>query len=130
MLPGLAVSALGDGMALVAVSWLALQLAPAAQRGTWVAVAVAAYSLPAALGTVLFGRFMAGRVRSWRLERGPPRGAIPIVYLFGGLTLGGYVALLAVSTLLASWGQAGRYTLVAELLAQRHHLAANAVLTA
>jgi len=43
-LPGLAVSALGDGMSVVAVSRLALRLAPAGQRGTWVAVAVAAYS--------------------------------------------------------------------------------------
>jgi DHA3 family macrolide efflux protein-like MFS transporter len=135
VLPGLAVSALGDGMALVAVSWLALQLAPAAQRGTWVAVAVAAYSLPAALGTVLFGRFMAGRpgaqLAGWSaVLRAAALGAIPIVYLLGGLSLVGYVALLAVSALLASWGQAGRYTLVAELLPRRHHLAANAVLTA
>ncbi|WP_327001561.1 hypothetical protein OHA72_41490 [Dactylosporangium sp. NBC_01737] len=44
VLPGLVVSALGDGMSLVAVTWLALQLAPDAHRATWVAVAVAAYS--------------------------------------------------------------------------------------
>lgn len=30
VLPGLVISALGDGMSLVAISWLALQLAPAA----------------------------------------------------------------------------------------------------
>src|SRR5258706_9988965 len=61
VLPGLVVSALGDGMSIVAVSWLALQVAPAAQRGIWVAVAVAAYSLPGAAGGALLGRFMRGR---------------------------------------------------------------------
>lgn len=44
------------------------------------------------------------------------------------LDVGLYVALLAVSSLLHPWGSAGRFTLVAELLPQRHHLAANALL--
>ncbi|MGH3879802.1 MAG: hypothetical protein ACRDSK_22480 [Actinophytocola sp.] len=33
------ISGLGDGMSVVAISWLALQLAPATHHGTWVAVA-------------------------------------------------------------------------------------------
>ena len=54
--------------------------------------------------------------------------AIPIAYLFGALSIGLYVVLLAASALLHSWGSAGRFTLIAELLPQRHHLPANAVL--
>lgn len=131
VLPGLAVSALGDGMSVVAVSWLALQLSGAS--GTWVALAVAAYTLPAALGTVLFARLMRGRsgaqLAGWNaLLRAGALGAIPVVYLGGGLRIEVYVGLLAVSSLLAAWGNAGRYTLVAELLPPEHHLAANAVL--
>ncbi|MFF5053868.1 hypothetical protein ACFY1S_11875 [Micromonospora sp. NPDC000663] len=61
VLPGLAVSALGDGMAVVAVIWLAVELAPSGQRETWIALAVAAYTLPSAAGTVLFARLLRGR---------------------------------------------------------------------
>jgi hypothetical protein len=46
VLPGAAMSALGDGMSAVAIAWLALKLAPEASRGLWVGAAVAAYSLP------------------------------------------------------------------------------------
>ena len=134
VLPGLAVSAVGDGMAVVAVSWLALQLAPVGQRGTWVAVAVAAYSLPSAAGTFVFGRLMRGRggaqLAGWNaILRAGALGAIPLAYIVGALHMWLYVALLATSSLLESWGSAGRYTLVAELLAPEHHLPANAVLS-
>ncbi|WP_344396322.1 MFS transporter [Actinomadura alba] len=134
LLPGLAVSALGDGMALVAVTWLALQLAPSEQHGTWVAIAVAAYTLPSAAGALLFGRLLRGRhgaqLAGWdAILRAAALAAIPVAYAFGTLSIGLYVALLAVSSLLHSWGSAGRYTMIAELLPQRHHLPANAVLT-
>lgn len=134
VLPGLVVSALGDGMSLVAVTWLALQLAPDTHRGTWVAVAVAAYSLPSAVGGALFGRFLRNRpgaqLAGWNaILRAAGLGAIAVAYALSGLTLGLYVTLLAVSSLLAAWGSAGRYTLIAELLPPVHHLAANAVLT-
>ncbi|MFF4936355.1 MFS transporter [Micromonospora sp. NPDC000729] len=133
LLPGLATSALGDGLALVAVTWLALQLAPAGQRGTWTAFAVAAYTLPGAAGTVLLGRWLGGRsgaqLAGWDATvRAAALGAIPVAHLAGVLDAGLYVALLAVSSLLHPWGSAGRFTLVAELLPQRHHLAANALL--
>lgn len=133
VLPGLAVSALGDGMALVAVTWLALQLAPQGQRGTWTAVAVAAYTLPSAAGTVVFGRLLAGRsgaqLAGWdAVLRAGALAAIPAAHLAGALTIGRYVALLAASSLLHSWGSAGRFTLIAELLPERDHLPANAVL--
>ena len=134
ILPGLVVSALGDGMSLVAVTWLALQLAPQAHRGTWVAVAVAAYSLPSAAGGVLFGRFLRHRggaqLAGWNATlRAAALGAIALAAALGRLHLPLYVALLALSSLLAVWGSAGRYTLIAELLPPVHHLPANAVLT-
>jgi len=134
ILPALAVSAVGDGMSVVAVSWLALQLAPVGQRGVWVAIAVAAYSLPSAAGGVLFGRVMSGRsganLTAWNaVLRAVGLGAVVVVYAAGALTLPLYVTLLAASALLGAWGSAGRYTLIAEVLPQRHHLAGNAVLT-
>ncbi|MGC4880686.1 MFS transporter [Micromonospora sp. DT43] len=134
VLPGLAVSALGDGMAVVAVTWLAIQLAPQDQRGLWIALAVAAYALPSAAGTVIFGRWLRGRggaqLAGWdAILRAAALAAIPIAHLAGMLTIGLYVVLLAASALLHSWGSAGRFTLIAELLPERHHLPANAVLT-
>ncbi|MBQ1033044.1 MFS transporter [Micromonospora sp. SD19] len=134
VLPGLAVSALGDGMAVVAVSWLAIQLVPHDQWGPWIAVTMAAYTLPSAAGTVVFGRLLRGRggaqLAGWdAILRATALAAIPVAYLFGALTIGLYVVLLAASALLHSWGSAGRFTLIAELLPQRHHLPANAVLS-
>jgi DHA3 family macrolide efflux protein-like MFS transporter len=133
VLPGLAVSAIGDGMSLVAVTWMTLRLLHG-QPGPWVGVALAAYTAPSALGTLLFGRFMRGRdsltVASWdAILRAGALAAIPVVYAFGMLTIQLYVVLLALSSLLHAWGSAGRYTLIAQLLPERHHLPANAVLS-
>jgi MFS transporter, DHA3 family, macrolide efflux protein len=133
VLPGLAVSALGDGMALIAVTWLAIQLAPAGQRGTWTALAVAAYTLPSAAGAVVFGRLLGGRsgaqLAGWdAVLRAGALAAIPVAHLAGVLDVGLYVALLGASSLLHSWGSAGRFTLIAELLPHRDQLPANAVL--
>ncbi len=121
-------------MSVVAISWLALQLAPGQQRGTWVALAIAAYTLPSAAGGVLFGRFMSGRsgaqLAGWNATlRAVALATIAIVYATGHLNVALYVTLLAVSSLLAAWGSAGRYTLIAELLPTQHHLPANAVIT-
>jgi DHA3 family macrolide efflux protein-like MFS transporter len=118
-------------MAVVAVSWLAIQLAPADQRGTWVAAAAAAYVLPAAAGTFIFGPLFRGRNGAHlaavdALLRTVALAAIPLAYLVGALTLTSYVALLAVSSLLRSWGSAGRFTLFAEVLPRDQHLAGNA----
>lgn len=134
VLPGLAVSALGDGLAVVAVTWLAIQLAPHGQRGIWIALAMAAYTLPSAAGTVVFGRLLGGRsgaqLAGWdAILRASALGAIPLAYLAGALTVWLYVFLLAASALLHSWGAAGRFTLIAELLPPQHHLPANALLT-
>ncbi|MFJ7778605.1 MFS transporter [Streptomyces yangpuensis] len=134
VLPGFAVSALGDGMAVVAVGWMAIELAPSADRSVWVALAAAAYTLPGALGAVLLGRLLRhrspARLVAWDAAlRAGALGTIPVLHAFGALGIQGYVALLAVSSLLHSWGQAGVYTLIAGVLPQRHHLAGNAVLS-
>jgi len=134
LLPGFALSSLGDGMAVVAVSWFAIQLAPEADRGIWVAVAAAAYTLPGAAGALTLGRFLGHRAPSrlvgWDAAlRACALGSIPIAYALGMLGIGLYVALLAASSVLHSWGQAGVYTLLARVLPERDHLAGNAVLS-
>src|SRR5918992_6391775 len=58
VLPGMLVSALGDGMSLVAVAWLAVQIVPPDQAGVWTGLAVAAYALPAPVGAVLLARLV------------------------------------------------------------------------
>jgi len=119
-------------MSTVAISWLALELAPAGQRGLWVALAVAAYTLPGAAGALLLGRLLNGRsgaeLAGWDATlRAGALAAIPLAHLLGALTVGWYVALLGVSSLLHAWGTAGRYTMLTELLPQRHLLAGNAM---
>lgn len=132
VLPGIGLSSIGDGMSTVAVPWLALQLAPPGERGTWVALAAAAYTLPGALGAVAFDRFLRGRpgaqLAGWdAVARAVLLGAIPLAHLAGALSPALYVVLLALSSLLSAWGKAGRYTLLAELLPKEHVLAGNAV---
>ncbi|WP_405705865.1 MFS transporter [Streptomyces xanthophaeus] len=134
LLPGFTVSSLGDGMAVVAVSWLAIELAPATARGPWVALAAAAYTLSGAVGALVLGRFLrrlppARLVGYDALLRASALGAIPVCHAFGVLGIELYVALLAVSSVLHAWGQAGIYTLLARQLPERDHLAGNAVLS-
>jgi MFS family permease len=127
---GFAVSYLGDGMSFVAVAWLAIELAPQATAGLWVGGAVAAYTLPGAVGALAFGRRLR-RVPARRLlfadsvVRGVFLGAVPLAWLAGLLTPPLYVVLLAGSSLLHAWGSAGRYTVLAELLPDEQRLAAN-----
>jgi MFS family permease len=131
---GFAVSYLGDGMSFVAVAWLAIALAPHATVGLWVGGAVAAYTLPGVLGALVFGRRLR-RVPARRLlladnvVRGVFLGAIPFAWLAGALTPPLYVVLLAVSSLLHAWGNAGKYTLLAELLPDEQRLAANTLVS-
>ena len=131
---GFGVSYLGDGMSFVAVAWLAIELAPHHTAGLWVGGAVAAYTLPGVVGALVFGRRLR-RVSAKRLlladnlVRGVFLGAVPIAWLAGLLTLPLYVALLAVSSLLHAWGNAGKYTLLAELLPDEQRLAANTLVS-
>src|SRR5699024_316449 len=132
-LPGIALSALGDGMAVVAVSWLALQLAAGPGQSLWVAAATAAYTLPGALGAVMLrrplsvvpGLRLAGHDAVLRMLA---LAAIATLGVFGSLSVGVYVALLGASSVLHSWGWAGRYSLIAEFLPSRDHVPGNAVL--
>jgi MFS family permease len=131
---GFAVSYLGDGMSFVAVAWLAIELAPHATAGLWVGGAVAAYTLPGVLGALIFGRRLR-RVSARRLlladnlVRAVFLGAIPLASLAGLLSLPLYVAMLGVSSLLHAWGNAGRYTLLAELLPEDQRLTANTLVS-
>lgn len=115
LLPALAVSAVGDGMSAVGVAWLAIRIASPADRGLVVGVAVAAYSLPGAAGAVLLARplrKLSGRrlVAADSTLRAVALALIPILYAFGVLAPGLYVALLAASSLLHAWGISGQYT--------------------
>ena len=134
MLPAFAVSAVGDGMSAVGVAWLAIRISSPADRGLVVGVAVAAYTLPGAAGAVLLARplrALAGRhlVAADAALRAATLSVIPLLYAFGALRAGWYVALLAASSLLHAWGISGQYTLVAEHLPPASRTAANALLS-
>jgi predicted MFS family arabinose efflux permease len=134
VLPGTLVSALGDGMSMVAVAWLAVQIAPPDQAGVWTGLAVAAYALPAPVGAALLARLVR-RFRGAQLVavdaalRAVALGLVAILAAAGLLNPVGYVALLAVSSLLHAWGSAGAYTLVAELLPDEDRVTGNALLS-
>jgi DHA3 family macrolide efflux protein-like MFS transporter len=133
LLPGYMLSALGDGMSAVAIAWLALRLAPEPTRGLWVGAAVAAYSVPGALGAALLGRWLRhrGGVRLAGADavlRAVALGAIPVLWATHLLTPTWYVALLGASSVLHAWGTAGQFTLVAEILPAEHRVAGNSLL--
>jgi MFS transporter, DHA3 family, macrolide efflux protein len=132
ILPGAAASALGDGMSAVAIAWLALKLAPAGSRGLWVGAAVAAYTLPGAVGAIALRRWLSGRhgaglVIVNSVLRAAALGLVGCLALAGLLDPPGYVALLGVSSLLSAWGVAGKYTLIADLFPAEQRVAGNTV---
>jgi Major Facilitator Superfamily len=134
LLPGMLVSALGDGMSMVAVAWLAMQIAPPGREGVWTGLAVAAYSLPATLGAAVFGRLVRGftgarLVAADATLRAVALGTIAVLAVAGALAPAGFVALLAASSLLHAWGSAGTYTLIAELLPDGDRIAGNALVS-
>ncbi|GAB3414193.1 MFS transporter [Flindersiella endophytica] len=130
LIGGFGVSYLGDGMTFVTAAWLAIELAPRDSVELWVGGAVAAYTLPGVAGALAFGRKLR-RVPAKRLlladniARGLCLGAVPLFWLAGLLTPWLYVVLLAASSLLHAWGNAGKYTLLADLLPSNRRLAAN-----
>jgi MFS transporter, DHA3 family, macrolide efflux protein len=134
LLPGYGLSALGDGMSAVAVAWLALTIAPPGSRGLWVSVAIVAYTLPGAVGSIAFGRWLRG-YRGVRLAgadaslRAVALGAVPVLAAVHELGPVAYVCLLGVSSLLHAWGMAGQYALIADILPQRDRIAGNALLS-
>jgi len=131
---GFTVSYLGDGMSFVAVAWLAIELAPEASTGLWVGAAVAAYTLPGVVGAMVLGRRLR-RVSPQRLiiadnvVRAVFLGAVPIAWVAGVLTPGLYVVLLAASSVLHAWGNAGTYAVLADLVPDEHRLAANTLVS-
>jgi Transmembrane secretion effector len=134
ILPGMLVSALGDGMSMVAVAWLAVQMAPPGRQGVWTGLAVAAYALPSTVGAALLGRLVrgfngAGLVAIDSTLRAVALSTIAVLASAGVLDPAGYVALLAVSSLLHAWGNAGAYTLIAELLPEDDRVAGNALVS-
>src|SRR5256885_12838280 len=96
-------------MSAVAIAWLAVTLAPPGSRGLWVGAAVAAYSVPGAIGAVALRRWLSGRhgarlVIVNAVLRAGALGLVGGLALAGRLDLPAYVALLGVSSLLSAWG--------------------------
>jgi predicted MFS family arabinose efflux permease len=135
LLAGLGVSALGDGMSMVSVAWLAVLVAPAGSAALFVGLAVAAYTLPGAAGALALGRFLRRRAArslvvcdTWL--RAGCLVAITLLWTSRSLTPFAYLGLLAGSSVLSAWGSAGQYTLLSELGGPDGRLAANSLYTA
>jgi len=101
LLSGLGVSSLGDGMSIVTIAWLAVETAPDGQVGLFVGLAIAAYTLPGAVGALALSRYLRHRparalVLGHCLLRAAFLGAIVVLAAAGALVPIAYVALLAV----------------------------------
>jgi MFS family permease len=134
VMPAMALSAIGDGMSLVAVAWLAVGIAPADEAGVWTAMAVAAYALPATIGAAALARLVRGLPSTTLVSldatlRAIALGTIAALAISGALTPAVYVILLAVSSLLHAWGNAGAYTLIAEFVPDEDRVPGNALLS-
>lgn len=135
LLSGLGVSSLGDGMSTVTIAWLAVRTAPAGRIGLFVGLAVAAYTLPGAVGALALGRHLRHRparalVLAHCLLRAGFLGTVVVLATVGALSPFAYVVLLAGSSLLTSWGSAGQYTMLAQVGGEEGRLAANSLATA
>jgi predicted MFS family arabinose efflux permease len=122
-------------MSYVTIAWLAVQTAPAGQLGLFVGLALAAYTLPGAVGAIALGRYLRHRparalVLAHCLLRAGFLGTIVLLAATGALSPIAYIALLAGSSLLASWGSAGEYTMLAEIGGADGRLAANSLASA
>src|SRR5215470_1709864 len=132
LLLGLGVSALGDGMSTVSIAWLAVLLAPSGHVGVFVGIAVAAYTLPGVVGALALGRFLRHRparvlVLAHTWLRAGFLATIAILWATGNLVPDVYVALLAGSSVLNAWGNAGQYTMLSELGGPEGRLGANSL---
>lgn len=119
---------------MVVIAWLAITIAPRGQAAMWTSLSLAAFSLPATVGMVLFGRFAQGlpAARLVALDAALRMTAFAVIAglgIAGALTPLSYVALLGFSSLLHAWGNAGTYTMIAELLPDRDRVAGNALLS-
>jgi hypothetical protein len=135
LLAGLGVSSLGDGMSTVTIAWLAVQVAPAGRLGLFVGLAIAAYTLPGVIGAIAFGGLLRHRrarvlVLIHCLLRTGFLGVIALLWAIGSLAPYAYVGLLAGSSLMFAWGNAGQYTMLSELGGHDGRLAVNSLATA
>jgi MFS family permease len=134
VMPAMLLSAIGDGMSLVAVAWLAVGIAPTGQAGLWTALAVAAYALPATFGAAALARLVRGLGGTALVSldatlRAITLGTIAVLAIADALGPALYVILLAGSSLLHAWGNAGAYTLIAELVPDEDRVTGNALLS-
>ena len=135
LLAGLGVSALGDGISTVTIAWLAVGIAPSESVGLFVGLAVAAYTLPGVIGALAFGGVLRGRparalVLAHSVLRATCLGLIAILAVTGTLTPPIYVVLLAASSLMAAWGNAGEYTMLSALAGAGGRFAVNSLASA
>lgn len=135
LLLGLGVSALGDGMSTVSIAWLAMLLAPSGHIGEFVGIAVAAYALPGAAGALVPGHFLhhwpvRALVLAHTWLRAGLLATIAILWVTSNLTPYVYVALLAGSSIMDAWGNAGNYTMLSDLGGPEGQLGANSLYNA
>jgi len=111
-----------------------MRIAPRDQSGGWTALAVAAYALPATFGAGALARLVR-RLPATALVtvdatlRAIALGTIAALAIAGALAPVTYVILLAGSSLLHAWGNAGAYTLIAELVPDEDRVTGNALLS-
>ena len=135
LLSGLGVSALGDGMSMVSIAWLAVLVARSGNPGVFVGLAMASYTLPGAVGALALSRILRHQparvlVLASTWLRAGCLGAIALMWAGGILGPSGYLGLLAGSSVLSAWGNAGQYTLLSQLSGTRDRLAANSLYSA
>lgn len=135
LLGGLGVSSLGDGISTVTIAWLAVGIAPAGSLGLYVGLAVAAYTLPGVIGALTLGPLLRGRparamVLVHSVLRAGSLGLIAALAAIGALNPAAYLALLAISSLMAAWGNAGEYTMLSALAGPNGRFALNSLASA
>jgi len=130
---GIFVSSIGDGVAVVTVPWLALEVAGTFNRALAVAAAATLAFLPGIPLSLVAG------LRRWRI---PPRTMLVVDSVFRGalftlmgvlavthrLALGPYLIILAVSSLTRTLVAGARRTAIDQLIRPEQRLAANSLL--
>ena len=114
---------------------MAVEIAPENSLGLFVGLAIAAYTLPGVLGALVFGRALRGRpARALVLAHATLRAgcltAIGLLSVVEALTPTALVVLLAFSSLMAAWGNAGQYTMLSALAGSEGRFAVNSLASA
>jgi MFS family permease len=134
LLAGYACSAIGDGMAAVAISWLAIELSRGRDTGLLVGAAVAAYTVPGVVAGLGLGRVITRWDPRLLVLAEAALRAVSLGLVAAGaaarlLTPAWYVALLGVSSLLGLLGVTGAVASVGELLPEAQRVAGNSLIT-